>query len=512
MPTSFINQGIKFISKTKHLQKFENFIIFCLSIIILSILNLPVWKDFMHSEDLYALGLYSNNNNHLLATIFSSFGNLFFRPSDLLWGIAIESIFDGNPNILRVINLLLTCLTIVLLNIILNKLKISKQARYLGIVFFIFSKVHFTTIGYLSSYEVITTTIHQQLTLLFLIIGVDYKNNIRKINWNFYLLSLFFFVITVLSRDTSFLFIITITFFVFFAKNQERGRFKKIFFLIAPYFAIILGYIVLRYLITGVQGFGISNNNYYSIDIGLKDILNKLWIFAGNMFNLPFGYKESFGIGSIFSQLTRIGFKPSSITVLEYIYLGFGIFGVIFIFFKEVKNKKIILLPFSWILASFLPLFLIPTYRIYYLYASYVGVSLVISFILNEIKLNKLVLTITSIILIVNFLNLLVHNHRSTYYILTHRWTYKVAENGINKFISQNNKNEIESLTIISSNTEVIDYVFNASPDNIFLKRVINPKVKFYVTNNTNLKLTKFSDLNPVYNFNENLSFEKVEL
>ena len=511
MVSTFLKRIYILKIKGFNLKNYENLIIFLLSLMFISILNLPVWKDYMHSEDLYALGLYSYNNNNLLTTIFSPFGDLFFRSSDLLWGITLESLFNGNPNTLRIFNLLLTCFTIVLFNIILKKFKINTKARILGIIFFILSKVHFTTIGYLSAYEVMVTTIHQELTLLFLIIGIGYKNKAWRIKRKYYLLSLFFFFITVLSRDASFLFIITITVFIYVASYQYRNRIKKIFLLTAPFFTIILLYFVLRYLTIGPQGFGIGNNNYYSININPKDILNKLWIFIGNTFNLPFGYKESFGIGSAFSLLIKMGVRPVLIRILDYSFLCFGILGILLIFVKGVKNKKIILLPFSWLLASFIPLLLIPTYRIYYLYSSFIGVAFIISFILNQVKFNKLFLTITVTILIINFLNLLVHNHWSTYYTLTYRWSYKVAENGINEIVSQNERGKINSITIISSNTELMNYIFNASYDNIFLKKVINPGVKLIIVKDKSALPTNISDLNPVYIFNSDLTFSKVK-
>ena len=120
MVSTFLKRIYILKIKGFNLKNYENLIIFLLSLMFISILNLPVWKDYMHSEDLYALGLYSYNNNNLLTTIFSPFGDLFFRPSDLLWGITLESLFNGNPNTLRIFNLLLTCFTIVLFNIILK--------------------------------------------------------------------------------------------------------------------------------------------------------------------------------------------------------------------------------------------------------------------------------------------------------------------------------------------------------------------------------------------------------
>ncbi len=230
-----------------------------------------------------------------------------YRPVALI-ALAIEyQFFGANPMVSHLINILLFALLIALLYKLLQAYIFREQNKYLAFVtclLFAVHPIHTEVIANVKSSDELITFILLIISLTTLIQHSE-KKSIAK-----FLIGLFCFFLALLTRETAvtFIGIVPLVLYFFFYQSIKKAVLFSI-----PLIFVFIGYMLLRYMIVGINYFNPVNdvtNAPYLYATATEAFATKVFILFKYIGLLFFPYPLSFEYG--FNQIPYIDVKSMS--------------------------------------------------------------------------------------------------------------------------------------------------------------------------------------------------------
>ena len=156
----------------------------------------PAFSGFFIAEDFAHWGSYQESGESFWGGIFRRHYPVFFRPALKAWGILFHWVLPREPLAYHVRNWLLTAAAIGLLYLVLYRLTSNRLASLAGLSWFVLSKVHLTTIGFVIIGDTVLSLLHSLAALYFLIVYFQDRSRLALA------LSYLFFGLAVFSRDS----------------------------------------------------------------------------------------------------------------------------------------------------------------------------------------------------------------------------------------------------------------------------------------------------------------------
>lgn len=389
------------------MKKYWPFLIIAFSLLLFS----PALFNFFSSDDWFHLRISQIGNFRDFFSFFSFLPNqhsaAFYRPlSTQVFFFIFQKLFGLNawPYYLFVFFVFGLSLWLVYC---LAKLVFKNERQFLlALLFYSFSVTHFTRLYFLSAFQEILMTVFILLAIL---------TYLKKPSWKTNTLTVLYFVLALLSKETAVVLPLILILFGWFKKRFQWKR-------LIPFFIILLLYLYFRF-----SHFGLVSGDSYLWNFSPKKFINTFFWYGLWSFGAPELLVDY--VSSGFRILPRFftDFPLWSKIVLSLI--GFALISFITLFavhFKKISYKRLILFLGIFILAL-LPVLFLPWHKFTLeLTLAMVGFS----FLLAEVCLNKRSWLTTLFIVLFLILNLSMN-------ILTYQSHYTVARSRIAKKVYQ---------------------------------------------------------------------------
>lgn len=342
--------------------------------------------DFIH--------LYSSSASSISA--FLNFFNPFFRYPDIFFYRPLSTqvyffinttLFALNPLPFHIEGLILHSINSVIFYSLIKKIWQNSKIAFTSATFYAVSAVHFLSLYYISAFQEIARIF---FILLFLLIFLNYLESKKK---RLYLLSIAFFIASLLSKETS-LVAPLLLFPLIILKQKEQPIFlilKSTFKLMIPLFIVVIIYLGIR--TTGLQS--IFSEGAYNTTFSLPQILQ----------NLKWYVVWTVGLPEILSSYPSL--KPQSLIQFGKdlpfgnILIGLSLVFIVIsglLLFKFKTDKRILLASLSLFLIPLLPVLVLQGHRYpQYLDLSFLGVLPIMAYMFLQKAKIKRVLGIAGI-------------------------------------------------------------------------------------------------------------------
>lgn len=386
--------------------------------------------------------LYISKVNNLMEFLnffnpLAKFPDLFFyRPlTTQVYFSLNQNLFGLNPLPFRIEALILHLINAVLFYFVVKKVWKDEKVALLSSGLYSLSAVHFLSLFYIAAFQQIGATF---FVLLSTLAFFAYRDGKKK---GYYLLSLAAFVGALFSKETSLILPLLLLFLEFLRREKEKIILvsKDTFRKLVPYFLIIPGYLILRWV--GFQStFGEGS---YNFDFSLSAIFQNIKWYILWVFGLP----EVLSSYPSLKPQSLILFSQDFVLGKYILVLFFIVAGCMILLFKGSQlSAKSILLSCSIFFSSIISVLFLKDHR----YPHYLDLPL-----LAVIPLIVIVFTKTTSFYkyvgmggLLAFILLQIFSLKlsETYHWTTHR--AKVAENYRGSFLKQY-PNITEGSTII---------------------------------------------------------------
>ncbi|OGE71068.1 hypothetical protein A2617_03990 [Candidatus Daviesbacteria bacterium RIFOXYD1_FULL_41_10] len=401
-------------------QKILNNFTFIAIIVLLLIHFSSVLNSFFSQDDFFHLRVVMNKTYQDIPSFFFSLQKeyAFFRPlSRETFNLIMYRSFGLNPLPFHLVNYFLISCNIILIFILARAVSKNKFITYVSTVIYAASSIHSVELYYLASVQTLLATFFLLLSVaVYVIFLVE-----RKVTK--YLLSIFFFILSLLSHEMS----IVLPGIIFLAElfcingKFSTRNFKFIIMRLLP-FALIAFF----YLFTTSLFIHLPSEQVYQPILSPKSILNSLiWYTIW-----------SFGLSEILIDFIGPSLKINPNLLKWYgTYLGivmpllglvlFTIIGLIIKFKRKFIKNRIFLFFISSYLMALSPFLFFPQHKsTFYLSFSMVWFSMVLAFSLSSLWDLKKIGKITTVLIIVS---LIVISYQTTE---LNKLTYWAAKRG----------------------------------------------------------------------------------
>lgn len=421
--------------------------------VILLVAVRPALRSYFFAENFIYLGQYRLNGASLWRAIWSNSDVIFFRPVFFLFSLPWHFVLPVEPAAYHLRNLAFSIVNVVLLHRLLAHLVASAPARVIAVLFFVVSKVHFTTIGYVNIYDSIVLLMLLLLTLLFLLRYVEKRRSID------YVLALLFCGLSVFSKDHGLVVVVVVCAFVLtHAGSGEtlRSRIQRWRSRLAPFLLLVPIYLFLRIWVVGIVV--PSDRSVYSPKLSVGLPARKLLNFGTTLGNLSFeddGTTGASGLaGALAAAFPGLRVRPSAAEGV--VFAGFLLL-VVFTLRKPSRPGKDLLPPVVWIAAYLGPTLLVRNIQMYYAYEAVAGASVLLGMCLE--RASRRLIGTWSLALVAIGANAAVSNSRSHYHWQT---VAKAAEQIQRPVVEAHGGEALESITFVTSSLPLLQYALTS--------------------------------------------------
>jgi len=349
--------------------KFKNFItnhfnIFAflvLAVIVFSLYGKSLFFDYTYyDDDVLILDKqdylsFSNIKNILSDTVFGSGKDKFCRPVLNLTFLCEKYLYGIKPLGYHLTNIVVHLFTVFSIFLFLT-LRYDKNKILILCSLFACHPAIVQSVAWISGRNDSLLTLFIVLSCYFFIKSLDRKE------YRFFCLHLFFFVLSLFTKETA---IVAPIFYCFFLWLKKQNV-KKVFSYITIWILIILLYLLYRHFILSYQTYSLS---YKELFVNFFVSLPALTKYIANIF---FPVKLS-----VFPTMLEVNYLLSVVSIL--------IIALFFLRFKAY-NLKIVLLSVCWFLFFLLPTFLMLNNQFYdhRIYLPLVGIIILLAEFLKE--------------------------------------------------------------------------------------------------------------------------------
>ena len=377
----------------------------------------PAFGTFFVGEDFEYLGSYRAQHNDFWRAILSPPALIFFRPVLVAAALPWYFLLPPDPWAYHVRNFAFSALNLLLLHRVLVRLVATPVARILALLAFAASKVHLTTIGYISIYEdsIVTLTLLLATVLCFL----RYTASRRALDYG---LGLLFCFLSIGTKDYG-LVVVGVILALVISRGSPPGRWpvpsRWWALRLAPLAAMVLVYLVVRQVVVGLVP---SSSPLYAPEVAFDVIARKLLLFASAIANLSFGWvnlplidRQAAGGGGLAEWLAvsrlRLGayapwFEPAFCAALAAVVLCTLAVGR--------RAGRALLLPLAWVGLYLGPTLLVRNVQLYYMYESLAGAAVLFGMCLA--RADRRLLGVWGLGLVLIGVNGTVSNYSSAYH------------------------------------------------------------------------------------------------
>lgn len=327
-------------------------------IVILVLLSFAIyWRtlSFGFVQDDYGQDRYYSLKE-IISTFYGSWDQTyissdFYRPAVVISYAINHFICKTNALGYHLTNIILNMVNVILVYFIMRKNGTSLIFSFVAAILFLLIPYNSVSVTWISHRgDIIMTLFYLSSFLAFLFYVTQQKVF-------FYYLSIFCFIFSLMSKEMA----VTLPFILFTYSYLQLKRLK--IKLIIPYFAILLAYMLFRFLIfKGLGGYEFEANFPAYVSIPLRyglTILRTYFIFPYTDF----------------------------LCLLIYLTLIFILACFSIIHFKFFENKNNLFFAFAWIGITVLPLYAAPVFRLLYLPS--VGLAILLSLICSDLYKNN---------------------------------------------------------------------------------------------------------------------------
>ena len=345
--------------------------------LLVLLLSFPALDGFFFAEDFTHWGSYEKAGRNFWVAVFSPHDRIFFRPAIKAFGIVSNGLLPPEPWAYHLRNWLLTAVVIGLLYSLIRRLTASRTVALAGLSWFLVSKVHLTTLGYILMADVILNLLASLAALYFL---VRHLQTPRRLNLA---LSYLFFALAALSRDYGVVVLAPIMATWLTEERRKDGlSWRRFARGTMPYVLIAACYLAVRIVV--LAGAEIAEGSAYKIAFDPTSVWHAMVVFGGNMWNFSFG--TQMGNGSYASWLADIfGWQETWERRAEFALVVFGSGLLGFTMFQGWRRDWRLLIPLVWIGSFIGPTFLIGQNQIYYIYESMAGLAMLLAMSLDGV-------------------------------------------------------------------------------------------------------------------------------
>src|SRR5579884_1865393 len=374
---------------------------------LMLLMTVPAFHSYFFGEDFMYVGQYRAHGDDFWRAVFSPTDNIFFRPVFCAVNLLTQFVLPLDPFVHHIRNWLVSAVNVLLLYRILLRLVTHRFARVAGIAFFVISKVHFTTIGYINVFDSIVSLLLLLATVLcFLRFAAEHRARD-------YVLALVCCFLSIFTKDYGLVVVAVVAALVAsrsLARRDWRSCWRWWAIRLAPLPVMVALYLALRQAIVGLVP---TNNAAYSPQLALDVSAWKVAIFLGTLGNLSLdpgttggsglgGWTASHLLGS--SVWATVGeallFAPLVALLATTLWAGRG-------------ARWRLLLPLVWIAAYFGPTLITRNIQMYYLYEVLAGAAVLLALCLDQA--DRRLRAAWAAALLVIALNGLVSNYTSLY-------------------------------------------------------------------------------------------------
>ena len=348
------------------LKKYYPFVIIFCSLLIFS----PALFNFFSSDDWFHLRISQIGNLHEFFDFFSFLPNqhsaTFYRPlSTQVFFFIFQKLFGLNAGPYYLFVFLVFGFSLWLVYRLARIVFKNKKQSLLALVFYAFSVTHFTRLYFLSAFQEILMTVFVLSAVL---------TYFKKPSWKTNLLTSFFFILALLSKETAVVLPLILILFDWF---NDCFRPKRLI----PILLILFPYLYFRFF-----HFGQVSGDSYLWDFSVRKFLNTFFWYALWSFGAPELLVDYVSGGLRILPRFFSDFPFWSKIVLSLIGSTLTSFAILFVAnLKKVKVKKVLLFLGIFFLAL-LPVLFLPRHK-FTLELTLPMVSF--SFLLAEICLTK---------------------------------------------------------------------------------------------------------------------------
>lgn len=293
-----------------------------------------------------------------------------------------RAFFGLNPIGLHVIAFLVFFGLLYLVYVLANLLLADKKIAVFTALLYSLSATHFGHLYYLATFQELGMTFFVLLSCIFFVN--------KKL-----FLSILFFVLALLSKETAVVTPVLIGFiFWFFAKNKKtKFDLKPLLRKLAPFFIILFIYFLFR-----VFSYGFAKGDTYIWDFSIKRLANTVFWYLVWSLNLPETLLDFVGPG--FSVNPNLFIYWSKQIIPIFAFFALECIGLVVMLFKTIRsrvtdeikqNNLVSSLSIFWFLVALLPVIFLPEHKFtFYLTLPLFAVAFRIAYLLVKSRLGDI--------------------------------------------------------------------------------------------------------------------------
>jgi hypothetical protein len=384
--------------------------------LLLLAMTQPAFGAFFVGEDFEYLGSYRAQGSDFWRAVASPHDTYFFRPVFGAAALPWHFLLPPDPWAYHVRNLAFSALNLLLLHRVLLRLVASRAARGLALLLFAVSKVHLTTIGYITIYDSVISLTLLLATVLCFLRYIAHRHTLD------YGLGLLFCCLSIGTKDYG-LVIVGVVLALVVSRGAAPGPWRRRSrwwaLRLAPVAAMALVYLWWRHAIVGLLP---SSQPVYTPEVSFELIARKLVLFASamanlslNWANLPLADRQAIGGGSLADWLAvsrlRLGayapwLEPASCVLLAAVALRTLALGR--------GAGRALLLPLAWLGLYLGPTLLVRNVQLYYVYEPLAGAAVLLGVCMDRV--GRRLLGIWGLVLVLIGVNGAISNYNSSYH------------------------------------------------------------------------------------------------
>ena len=293
--------------------------------------------------------------------------------------------FHLNPVPLHIISFATFFINIFLVGVLIKLLTKNRKIALISSFLYAVSATHFGQLYYIGAFqELCLTMFFLASVILFIKYEVDIK---EKHSINKLILSFVFFVLSIMSKETAVVlpFVLVLTHFYLKLTKRVGVSIKTLIYSLFPYITILGVYLFLHF-----HYYGLVSGDSYVWNFSPVRAINTLGWYGLWSFNIPEMLVDFIGPGlRLNPNLLRYWSKDIIlIFILFAVQMGLAVYA----FFKSsiLKHKSILFFSIFWFIGTLVPVIFLPIHKFsYYLTLPLIGVVMVLGYLLEEAKINK---------------------------------------------------------------------------------------------------------------------------
>lgn len=369
--------------------------------LLLLILSWPAFRYFFFAEAFWQLRIYTLHDRHLWQAAFSRIDGMFFAPGAFLSQIWWDFVLPADPMAYHIRNFIICAVSLLLLYRVLLKFVRSRLARIIALGMFAASKIHLTSIGYITA----GGSILPMTILLAVLFWFRYIETRRLAD---YFLTLIFGAFSVYSTDSGFaMFVILVTMISALAGKPEELKSQVQYWSLrfAPFVFVLASFFILRYVLTGPIN---PNNPAYSPQLSFPVAVWQMKAFLATVGNFSLtnpGFMGERGLSGVLAGNSK---------AVEFALCAGLWLLIVYTLWRGGASWRLLIVPVVWIGLYLFPYFLIRNHQVYYHQESLVGVVLLVGICLDRAR-RPLLMTWLVVVGLIE-INGFISNRRSYYY------------------------------------------------------------------------------------------------